>query len=411
MMRVAFIVGEFPALSETFIISQITGLLDEGIEVDIFAHKKRQENKVHPAVEKYNLLSRTYYFDMPVNRIQRVIKCIKLLIFNLHKNPWGLLKSLNFLKYKKIALSLQLFYASIPFLDRGAYDIIHCHFGPNGNLGVLLKDIGVVEGKIVTTFYGYDLSAMVYDTYSHPYKSLFQKGYLFIAISNNFHERLLKLGCDDRKIVIHHVGIELEKFRFCERKILQRQPIKILTLARLSEKKGHKYAIKAINRVWQKHNNIFYIIAGDGPLKNELESLISELEIGNNVKFLGALEQDEYLKIYQEAHIFVLPSVTASKGDEEGTPVVLMEAQATGLPVISTFHSGIPEVVIHGKSGFLVPEKDVDALAERLEYLIEHPEIWPEMGKEGRKFVEKKYDIKKLNQQLVEIYQDLLKGL
>ena len=126
---------------------------------------------------------------------------------------------------------------------------------------------------------------------------------------------------------------------------------------------------------------------------------------------MGALEQDEYLKIYQEARIFVLPSVTASKGDEEGTPVVLMEAQATGLPVISTFHSGIPEVVIHGKSGFLVPEKDVDALAERLEYLIEHPEIWPEMGKEGRKFVEKKYDIKKLNQQLVEIYQDLLKGL
>ena len=103
-----------------------------------------------------------------------------------------------------------------------------------------------------------------------------------------------------------------------------------------------------------------------------------------------------------------LPSITASNGDQEGIPVVLMEAQATGLPIISTYHTGIPEVVIDGKSGFLVHEKDVDALAEKLEYLIKHPEIWPEMGRYGRKHVEEKYDIKKLNQQLVKIYQNLI---
>jgi colanic acid/amylovoran biosynthesis glycosyltransferase len=125
---------------------------------------------------------------------------------------------------------------------------------------------------------------------------------------------------------------------------------------------------------------------------------------------LGPINQNECLKLYQEANIFILPSVTSDNEDQEGTPVVLMEAQAMGLPVISTFHSGIPEVVVEGKSGFLVPEKDVDALAEKLEGLIEHPEIWPEMGRYGRKFVEERYDIKKLNQQLVEIYQNLISG-
>jgi colanic acid/amylovoran biosynthesis glycosyltransferase len=85
-----------------------------------------------------------------------------------------------------------------------------------------------------------------------------------------------------------------------------------------------------------------------------------------------------------------------------------MEAQATGLPIISTFHSGIPEIVLDGQSGFLVPERDVDAMAGRLEYLIEHTEIWTEMGRAGRKFVEENFDIKKLNKQLVEIYENII---
>ncbi len=136
--------------------------------------------------------------------------------------------------------------------------------------------------------------------------------------------------------------------------------------------------------------------------------MVENLHIKGYVKFLGAVEQNEVPRLYQKAHIFILPSITADNGDQEGIPVVLMEAQATGLPIISTYHTGIPEVVVDGKSGFLVPEKNVDALAEKLEYLIEHPEIWPNMGQYGRKFVEEHYDINKLNQKLVEIHQNLI---
>ena len=151
-------------------------------------------------------------------------------------------------------------------------------------------------------------------------------------------------------------------------------------------------------------------IAGEGFLRNELEKLAEDLHIKRYVKFLGAVEQKEVLKLYQQAHIFVLPSVTASNGDKEGQALVIQEAQAMGLPIVSTLHNGIPEGVLDGKSGFLVPERDVDALTEKLEYLIEHPEIWPDIGQYGRKFVEERYDIHKLNQRLVEIYQNLIEG-
>jgi colanic acid/amylovoran biosynthesis glycosyltransferase len=206
------------------------------------------------------------------------------------------------------------------------------------------------------------------------------------------------------------MGINLEKFKFFERKKQSEETIRILTVGSLFEKKGHKYAIQAIAKIIKNYNKIEYIIAGDGSLRNELEDLVEDLHIKKYVKFLGAVEQKEVLKLYQQAHIYILPSVTASNGDQEGIPVVLMEAQATGLPIISTYHTGISEGVLDGKSGFLVPERDVDALTEKLEYLIEHPEIWPDMGQYGRKFVEEYYDINKLNQRLVEIYQNLIEG-
>ena len=104
----------------------------------------------------------------------------------------------------------------------------------------------------------------------------------------------------------------------------------------------------------------------------------------------------------------MLSSVTDSEGDQEGQGLVLQEAQAMGLPVVSTLHNGIPESVLDGQSAFLVPERDVEALAEKLSYLIEHPEVWPGMGQAGRTYVEEYFDLHKLNDQLVEIYQQLL---
>ena len=407
-MKIAFIVTVFPKLSETFILNQITGLLDMGHDVEIFAEYNPNEKKVHPDVEKYQLMKRVHYFDMPKNKIKRVLKASYLIIINFHKSPVGILKSLNLFRYEKSALSLKLLYSLIPFLDTN-FDIIHCHFGPNGIIGASLKEIGV-KGKIITTFHGSDLSAFILSNGKDVYNDLFLNGDLFLPIGEHWKKKLIELGGDEKKIIVHRVGIDLEKFKYSERKIQLGEHIKLLTIGRLVEKKGHEYAIKAIAKIITKHKNVIYVIAGDGSLRGKLKSLVTECGIANHVKFLSNVEDDELLKLYGKSHIFVLPSVTACNGDQEGIPVVLMEAQATGLPIISTYHSGIPEIVVDGRSGFLVPERDVDAFVEKLEYLIEHIELWPEMSRYGNNFVEERCDIQKLNQRLERIYEALIIG-
>ena len=130
----------------------------------------------------------------------------------------------------------------------------------------------------------------------------------------------------------------------------------------------------------------------------------------DNIKLLGWKTQAEVADLLKASDILLAPSVTTENGEEEGIPGVIMEAFAQGLPVVSTYHAGIPEVVKDGESGFLVAERDVDALAERLERLIEHPELRFAMGQNGRRFVEEHYDVDKLNDRLVRIYQQLLDG-
>jgi colanic acid/amylovoran biosynthesis glycosyltransferase len=132
------------------------------------------------------------------------------------------------------------------------------------------------------------------------------------------------------------------------------------------------------------------------------------LSVSDNIEFLGWCDQNEVIRFYTESDVFILASVTSRDGDQEGQGLVLQEAQAMELPVISTHHNGISEGVLDGKTGFLVAERDVDALAGRLVQLIENPEIRHEMGSQGRKFVEQHFDIKKLNEKLVEIYEGLL---
>lgn len=408
-MRIAFILDAFPTLSETFILNQITGLLDLGHEVDVFADFNPNQEKVHPDVKKYDLLPRTYYPQMPANKLWRVVKAIRLLVINLPQNPITILKSLNVLRYGKGALSLGVFYHLLPFLDNSPYDIIHCHLGPSGKIGVFLSELGV-KGKVITSFYGYDVSAHVAQIGRAVYDTLFQQGALFIAICDHIKKRLIDLGCDKDRIVKHPLGIDVERFPFREKRRRAGEKIKILTVARLVQKKGLEYSIKAVAKVVKKHPDVEYNIAGDGPLRSHLGSLISELGTKEQVKLLGWQDQDEIRRLYQESHIFVLASVTAKNGDQEGTPTVLMEAQAQGLPIVSTLHAGIPEITLNDKSGFLVPERDVNALVQRLEYLIEHPELWPSMGRAGRKFVEERYDIRRLNRRLVEIYEALVKG-
>ncbi|HSE83535.1 MAG TPA: glycosyltransferase [Thermodesulfobacteriota bacterium] len=406
-MKIAFIVDVFPVLSETFILNQITGLLDLGHEVDIYAYHMRITPKVHDEVKEYDLLRHTYAPENYSLRSWPRLKAICLIGANFHKNPAAILQSLNSLRYSRDALRLRLLPVCLKHFKRNSYDIIHCHYGSNGNLGVLLKELGGIKGKVVTMFHGYDIRlALEYGASIYAY--LRDRGDCFLCISKYSRRQLEKFGFDSHKIVDQPVGIDLDRFplRWDEENISLNHEgrIKILTVARLVKEKGIEYGIRSVHELVKGNSNIRvqYSIIGEGILKEQLKGLVARLNLVDVVEFFGEMNHAEVSKQMRGAHIFLLPSVA------EVLPVTLMEAQAVGLPVVTTDVGGISEIVADGRSGFLVSAQNPIALAGKLEYLIKHPEIWQEMGRWGRKLVEERYDTKKLNQRLVRIYGALL---
>jgi colanic acid/amylovoran biosynthesis glycosyltransferase len=300
---------------------------------------------------------------------------------------------------------LKPFYKSTAFSGKGPYDIVHCHFGPNGQLGLYLRDIGVVNGKVITSFHGYDIGQHIQAHGLLAYQDVFNRCEVITANSYFTKNKLKALGCDENKIVRIPMGLNLKKFKFQEKKIGQDEEIRILTVARLVEKKGLEYSIQALRRVVKEYPRIKYFIVGDGPLRDYLEERAVQFGLGNKINFLGWQSDREIVDLFAKCHIFILPSITTTDGDHEGQGLVLQEAQASGLPVICTRHNGFPESIIDGTSGYLVSEKDECGISEKLLYLIENQNKWPEMGAAGRKFVQENFDIDKLNDQLMVTYR------
>jgi len=283
-------------------------------------------------------------------------------------------------------------------------EVYHFHFGNVGRFGTILKKAGFSE-KVVTSFHGYDINQIPLQKGKDYYKELFEIGDLFIANSNFTKTQMITLGCPENRIVVIPVGLHIKDFPYKERKYPSAGPVRILTIGRLVEKKGHKYSILAIARLIKEGFDIHYTIAGTGILKSELENLVSKLNIAENITFTGEITQQEAINLYNESHLFVLSSITASNGDKEGQGLVLQEAQACGLPVVSTLHNGIPDGVLNGQSGFLVPEKDIESLADVIKKLILMPASWQQMGKIGREFVNTKYRMEVLTLQIVRLYK------
>jgi colanic acid/amylovoran biosynthesis glycosyltransferase len=413
-MKIAFIVTHFPVLSETFILDQITGLMDRGHQVDIYASNLHDDPVAHEDVQKYQLLERTHYLDttaaIPKNKAIRLMGGITRVAANFHRQPLSIIKSLNVLKFGREAASLGVLYRMAPFWSRGPYDIVHCQFGPSGNVALSLEDQGAFRAKVVTTFRGFYTSSYVRVKGRRIYERLFKRGNLFLCVTEGIRRQVIDLGCPEEKTLVHPSGVDNRKFSFVTRGPKTDSCVRLLTIARLVEKKGVEYGIRAVAKILEKYPDIQYSVAGDGPLRNSLEHLIEKVRAGANIKLIGWKRQGEILELLRQADILLAPSVTAEDGDQEGIPGVLREALACGLPVLATRHSGIPDLVEDGVSGFLVPERDANALAERLDYLIRHREIWSEMGKAGRKYVEQHYNIDRLNDRLVALYEQLRNG-
>lgn len=284
---------------------------------------------------------------------------------------------------------------AVEFLKKRKAVLIHAHFGTTGVITLKLKKIlGVPH---ITTFYGFDVSKLaVKKRWRKFFKVLFREGDLFLVEGPHMKWRLENIGCPESKIKIQRIAIDLNRIVFKERMPKKNEKIILIFAGRFVEKKGLIYALQALKEVYNKKRNFEFRIIGDGLLKKRIIKFIKENSMESYVRLLGFLSYKDYLKEMQAADIFIHPSITAKNGDSEGgAPTTILEAQAMGMPVISSYHADIPNVVVPGKSALLSPEKDYRSLAENIIYLIDNQNEWKNMGRIGRDFVEENHNILK----------------
>jgi colanic acid/amylovoran biosynthesis glycosyltransferase len=343
---------------------------------------------------------------------------------NLDVFPWhdvcflSDLSSLNRFFQREFARRTGFYYPYFyKHLKRRGVCLLQSHFGNRGYFDLWLKEkLGVPQ---VTTFYGHDASMMAREQkWRKRYAELFYRCDLFLAEGNYMKKTLVELGCPPEKVTVQRLGVDLEKNIFIPRSKEIERKVRLLFAGTFREKKGLTYCLEAFANVAQKHKHMELTIVGDAgnsrrekEYKKQVLQTIVDRNIGDKVNLLGFMDHPTYTREIQNHDIFLSHSICCSDGETEGgAPVTLSEMSCCGMPVISTLHCDIPEVILDNKSGLLVPEKDVDALTERITYLVTHPETWEPMGRAGREHIEKEYDSRKQACKLEDIYTNLLAG-
>lgn len=235
-MKIAYVVDRFPVLSETFVLNQITGLLDSGHDVDIYAKALHQNGPIQSEVERHGLIARARFWpDLPASKPRRFLRAMQLWSQQL-RGRLGALRAGDFFHYGVEAASGNLIYASALISAPRDYDAIHAHFGNVGVRAQGLRDLGLLRGPLVTTFHGFDLSHGVrggrLSRVLSGYGRLFARGDLFLPISERWRDRLIDLGCPSEKTVVHRMGIDLDRFTMQPKNSLN-GPLRLVSVARL----------------------------------------------------------------------------------------------------------------------------------------------------------------------------------
>jgi colanic acid/amylovoran biosynthesis glycosyltransferase len=348
-------VNSFPPIQGMAELNHMIALIDHNCIIKIFAPSKKIVINTNQLIKDYNLMDFVIYKDAPKN------------------------------------------------LD--SYDVILAEFGTRGKQFAQYK---TDKTKLVTCFRGDDMGHR-FQNDPDFYKDLFMKGDLFLPVCKAFKKTLIQRGCPKEKIVVLHSGIDCDFFYYKKKLIKNNEPIKLISVCRLISKKGLEYSINAVSNLMKIGFDIQYTIIGNGILYDTIDQLIKNLKIEEKIKIVGTKSLVEIVDFLHENHIFILPSITAENGDEEGIPNAAKEAMACGLPVILTNHSGNKELVEHGISGLLIEQKSIVAIENALKYLIENKQLWNKFGKAGRKKVEKDFEKNKLNKKLYHLLKKIVK--
>lgn len=270
-------------------------------------------------------------------------------------------------------------HALINSLKREKVDCVLAEYGPTGY--ATLKVVQHLKIPMVVHFHGYDASVTtILSDYKEPYKKVFAYAIAVIAVSNKMQETLINAGCPRDKLIVSVYGPDPVFFNI--NPVFHSQ--QFIAIGRFVEKKAPRITILAFKKVVDKFPNATLVMVGDGELLNDCKKLVIESGLQNNVIFKGVQSSKEIQSLLEQSIAFVQHSVTATNGDSEGTPVAILEAQAAALPVISTYHAGIPDVVIHNETGLLVNENDVEGMAANMIRVLQEDGLPKKLGEAGR---------------------------
>jgi len=363
-MTILHLERKFTSLTETFIINQINSVL-------LFSHA------VFTIKELKNLPNEAKVFSPK-----------------------------NSLNTKYLSRSKTLFFKKI--FDEVQPGLIHGHFLTDSRFfHPLTKQIKSIPK--ICSCYGYDVSRFPkkFGFLSSLYlKTIFTDYDIFLAMSLDMKKDLIKIGCPENKIIIHYHGIDTSMFKV-ERTYLPKDVLNLLTIGSLVEKKGHLTVLKALNELKNKENFVKfkYVIVGNGKLKARLKGYVEDHNLENEVFFIDAIKHGpEFSMQLQDADVFIHPSVITRNGDKEGIPGTIVEAMASGLPVVSTFHAGIPEIIESEFNGLLINEHDHLSLANHIKSLHTSHTLRETLGTNAKNTALNKLDIKIRNKHLQTIY-------
>jgi glycosyltransferase involved in cell wall biosynthesis len=338
--RIAVVTHKLDAYSETFIHAQIKYLP---------AHMVLHSGRLPAMVGDKSILSD---FKKNLNRIMQYL-------------------------FKKELFTLEN--AIIHLLMEEKIDVVLAEYGPVGV--AILPICKKAKVPLVVHFHGFDASHFkTLEKYASGYREIFEYASAIITVSDVMAEALKRRNCPAHKIILNHYGVNEIFFS-----VMPKYESDILfAMGRFVEKKGPEFTIRAFAKVAGEFPSARLYMAGDGPLLESCRNLVAELSLSKSVFFPGILKHDMVPAFMQKSIAFVQHSIIADSGDSEGTPVAIMEASAAALPVIATLHAGIPDVILDGVTGLLVPERDIDKMAEAMQLILSNKALARSMGEAGR---------------------------
>lgn len=393
----------FPLPAETFILEQVNSLVELGHDVTVLVmidgdpeawDERSLRNGIPERVIDLSV------FGRPLGG--RLAPTLRGLVRSLLRHP----RALSIGRHGRYAYRGKLAAVVDRLEPLGRFDAIHAFFGPAGITAECLRDIGLIDGPIVTSFLGYDITREIQLKGAGPYRRLFREAAELNPNSGFLRDRLLENGAPPERTRVHRLGIDLERFAFLDRSHREADVPLIAAVGRLVEKKGFEDLLRAVRTLVDRGVAFQLEIAGAGPLQGRLEAVLQELGLQDRVELLGWCRPDAVIELLRRADLFVVPSITAPDGDQEGLPLTMLEASATGLPSVGTRHSGIPEAIEDGVTGFLVEEGDRRTLADRIQALCEDRDRRAECGREARKLIEARFCAATQARELVRILRE-----